>query len=494
MTSARFPHPDYARFVLEPAFGDAQRLLFPHMMAANEAHVLMLHATGIISTDHAARLLKAISVVTDAGPFAVTYDENVEDLFFQVERRFVEIAGADAGGNLQIARSRNDLDAVMCRLMLRARILATEQLVLDLRATLIDLIGKHIDTIMQGITHTQPAQPTTLAHYLLGVLAPLERDSQRLRAAYVRVNVCPLGAAAFTTSSFPIDRSKTADLLGFDGFVVNGYDAVGAADHMLESTQALVTMTTSLGRFVNDLLIWARYEVGVLRVAESFVQISSIMPQKRNPVVFEHIRSRIGYVLGDANTVQNMVHTAAFGDTVDVEDPIYVPLARSFASCEAVLTLLNGVLETVEINIDLLRARAGTGFTTSTGLADALVRDFGLPFRTAHAITARSVKRAIAGKGEITREIVSEAAAERGATIVIDAGWLAKQLDVDAFVQERSIAGGPARTSVEHALSQARALLTADRTACADATHRVAQATAERARALDSVIRAAPAH
>src|SRR5688500_6485804 len=110
MTSAQFPHPDYARFVLEPAFGDAQRLLFPHMMGANEAHVLMLHATGILPTEHAAGLLEAIRVISEAGPSSVVYDEDVEDLFFQVESRFIEIAGADAGGNLQIARSRNDLD------------------------------------------------------------------------------------------------------------------------------------------------------------------------------------------------------------------------------------------------------------------------------------------------------------------------------------------------------------------------------------------------
>ena len=261
---------------------------------------------------------------------------------------------------------------------------------------------------------------------------------------------------------------------------------------MLESTQALVTMTTSLARFVNDLLIWARYEVGILRVAESFVQISSIMPQKRNPVVFEHIRSRIGYVLGDANTVQNMVHTAAFGDTVDVEDPIYVPLARSFASCEAVLTLLNVVLESVEINTDLLRSRAGEGFTTSTGLADALVRDFGLPFRTAHAITARSVKQAIAGNGLITDKIVSDAAkAVHGEAIVIAPDWLAKQLDPDAFVQARSVSGGPARTAVARALTEARTLLAADRAASAEATHKIAQATADRERTRDEVIRAA---
>ena len=471
--TAQFPHPEYARLILQPAFGDARRLLFPHMMAANEAHVLMLQATGILSTDHAARMLKAIRVVADAGPSSVAYENDVEDLFFQVESQIIDIAGADAGGNLQIARSRNDLDAVMCRMMLRDRLQTTGHRILDLRGTMIELVSRHIDSIMPGITHTQPAQPTTLAHYLLGVLGPLERDSQRLRAAFERTNICPLGAAAFTTSSFPIDRLKTAELLGFDGIVVNGYDAVGAADHMLEATQVLVTLATSLGRFVNDLLIWARHEVGILRVAKAFVQISSIMPQKRNPVVLEHIRSRIGYVLGDANTVQNMVHTAAFGDTVDVEDPIYVPLARTFDSADAVVTLLNVVLETIEINSELLRSRAGEGFTTSTGLADGLVRDYGLPFRDAHAITSQSVRQAIAGDGSITCGIVSEAASQvRGEALSIDAGWLESQLDPDAFVQARSVPGGPARSAVEQAVADARALLGADQYEMNNATQR----------------------
>nr|MBA2759974.1 argininosuccinate lyase [Chloroflexia bacterium] len=201
-----FPHPDYKRYVLEPAFGEAQRLMFPHMMAANEAHTLMLAEAGIIPRGQAAALLKANREVEQEGPDAFTYAPAVEDLFFAVEQRLIERAGAEAGGNVQIARSRNDLDAVMARQMVRERLVGLQDQVLTVREALLDLISQHHVTLMPGVTHTQPAQPTTLAHHLMGVLGPFERDNARLASAWERVNKCPLGVAAFTTTSFPIDR------------------------------------------------------------------------------------------------------------------------------------------------------------------------------------------------------------------------------------------------------------------------------------------------
>ncbi|HET8523362.1 MAG TPA: argininosuccinate lyase, partial [Thermomicrobiales bacterium] len=408
-----FPHPVYAEHILRPAFEEAQRILFEPMLAANAAHLIMLAETGIIAEAEAGRALAALRKIGEAGAESFTYAPAVEDLFFSVEGKLIEEAGAEAGGNLQIARSRNDLDAVMCRLMLRNRILATVGQVLDLREQLLTFARDHVETLMPGITHTQPAQPTTLAHYLGGVLGPLERDTARLKECFARVNQNPLGAAAFTTTGFPIDRTITERLLGFQGTVENGYDAVGASDHMLESTGVLITIAASLSRFVNDLLIWARAEVGIIRIGDEFVQISSIMPQKRNPVVLEHVRARIGYVYGDAETVATMVHSSAYGDTVDVEDEIYVPLARCFLAMSSILDLMTAVIATLGVNREALAARAGRGFTTSTELADTLVRRYHLPFRTAHKIVSTVVKSAITqGKdaADITASMVEDAA------------------------------------------------------------------------------------
>ena len=160
---------------------------------------------------------------------------------------------------------------------------------------LLDLAAAHVRTLMPGITHTQPAQPTTLAHYLLGVLGPLERDSDPAPGEHGTRSIGrPLGVAAFTTTSFPIDRELIARLLGFDGSSRTATTQLAPATTCWKRPRQLVNMAGSLSRFVHDLLIWARREVGILRIDDAFIQISSIMPQKRNPVVLEHIRARIG--------------------------------------------------------------------------------------------------------------------------------------------------------------------------------------------------------
>jgi argininosuccinate lyase len=478
--SYSFPHPLYARHVLEPGFRHAQRLLWPHMIAANEAHTIMLAEQGIVRREDAARLLAAQQEIAAAGPEQFVYEPAVEDLFFLVEGKLIALAGAEAGGNLQIARSRNDLAAAMGRMFLRGRVLDLERLTIRLRERLLSLIAEHVDTVMPGITHTQPAQSTTLAHYLLGVLGPLERDSGRLRHAFATANRSPLGAAAFTTTGFPIDRARTAELLGFDGFIENGYDAVGAGDHLLEATQTLLTMTASLGRFVNDLLIWARQESGFFRVGLEFVQISSIMPQKRNPVVLEHIRTRIGYVFGDANTIATMVHGAAFGDTNDVEDPVFVPLARAFDAATVVLELLEAALATAEFNTERMATRAGDGFTSATALADGLVRDFGLPFRIAHHITASAVHAALAGADFSADLVTNIATEESGRPLEITSEWLNQQLDPRAFVAARVIPGGPAPSAVESAIATAQARLRDDFAAIEAAGQQIASAATAR--------------
>lgn len=463
----RFPHPVYAERVLKPGFEEGQRLLFGPMLAANEAHVIMLAETEIISREDAAALLGALAEISQLGPDAFRYEPSIEDLFFAVEGKIVENVGADIGGNLQIARSRNDLDAVMCRQMLRERLLGSLGRLNTLRQALVELAADHVETLMPGITHTQPAQPTTLAHYLLAVLGHTARDAERFREAYTRINRNPMGAAAFTTTGFPIDRELTSCLLGFAGIVENGYDAVGAADYMVETTGVLTTMASGLSRFVQDLLIWARAESGIIRIADAFVQISSIMPQKRNPVVLEHVRARIGYIYGDAATVATMVHSSAFGDTVDVEDVIYVPLARCVDSADSVLELMAAVIASVDVDRALLATRANGGFMTSTELADVLVREYGLPFRSAHGVVTGAVKAAIAtgdGDAALTPALVEESAEHvLGRRLDIDGAVVTRALDPWRFVEARKGAGGPAPAAVQPALDQAQEQLGQDR-------------------------------
>jgi argininosuccinate lyase len=460
---SRFPHPVYAEVILGPQFAESQKWLFEPMLDASEAHLLMLAAQGLMPTDQAARVSTALDELRQTGADAFGYAPEVEDLFFQIEARILELAGEDAGGNLHLARSRNDLDAAMARLTVRRLLLVTHLALESLRETFLRLIGEHLRTLMPGHTHTQPAQPTTLAHYLASTAQALERDADRLHAAFACTNRGPLGAAALTTTGFPIDRELTARLLGFDSVVINSYDAIGGVDYALESLNVLSTCVLGLSRLIHDLLQWATREFGVLRIDPAFLQISSIMPQKKNPVVLEHLRARIGWVLGDAHTAATLVHSAALGDTVDVEDEFYEPLFRTFEHGLGVLRLLDVALGTSAFDVERLAARASEGFTTATELADTLVRQAGLPFRQAHRVASTVVQLCGADPGRVDVELVAEAARQAlGRPVQLDPADLRAALDPWSFVEQRTIPGGPAPSAMQAHLDQLRSRLAAD--------------------------------
>src|SRR5262249_4262162 len=172
-----------------------------------------------------------------------------------------------------------------------------------LRDVLVEVAGRHRETIFAAHTHTQPAQPTTLAHYLLAVIEQLERDTLRLRAAYATTNRNPLGACAITGTGFPIDRDRTSALLGFDGATGNTYGSIATVDYLLESVSATAVLVAGLGRVVQDLLLWCTPEFGYLILGEGYAQGSSIMPQKRNPVALEHARAICSKAVRQASAI-----------------------------------------------------------------------------------------------------------------------------------------------------------------------------------------------
>lgn len=462
-----FPHPRYAEHVLKPSFREAQTYLFDLMMAANRAHVAMLTAQGILSTENGAALLRALVQVKAEGVEARQYEPGVEDLFFSVENRLVALVGPEVGGNLQIARSRNDLGAALARMTLRGLWLGVIEPLHDLRSALLHFARRHVETVMPGYTHTQPAQPTTMAHYAAAVLSFLARDAGRLQAAYASTNRSPLGAAAFTTTGFPIDRALTAEWLGFDSLMENSHDAIGAADYMTEAMSALITLALSLSRVTRDLLFWTTQEAAAIHIHDSFIQISSIMPQKRNPVVLEHLRARLGRLVGQAQTVLTMTHNVPYGDTQDIEDEIYEPL---FGACETaadILSLYTAVFQTLEVNREHLAARAAAGFTTATELADTLARDVGLPFRTAHRVVSKLVQTAVS-QG-LTPDDVTPALLDRAAETVIGRPLALSEevvrqaLDPVHFVAVRTQPGGPAPATMRAWLDRAEQAVAADR-------------------------------
>ncbi len=418
------------------------------MLDANRAHVMMLYEQDIVDLVCVRGLLSALDKVEAEGLTALAYKPGVEDLFFRIENRLVELAGPEVGGNLQLGRSRNDLGHALARMALRPLLLEAMDRLDGLRDILFGLARQHLHTVMPGYTHTQPAQPTTFAHYLTGVSSSLSRDGQRLRAAYATLNLCPLGSAAFTGSGFSLNRERVAALLGFSAPLVSSHDSIGASDYLTETAGALATLAVNLSRVTHDMLFWATRESGAIRIHDSFIQISSIMPQKRNPVVLEHLRARLSRLLGDCQTVFVQCQKIPYGDTQDIEDEIWQPISQTLETASDVLELYNAVFATLGVNSDHLLARAAEGFTTVTELADGLVREAGLPFRTAHTIVSRLVARAHAegiAPSDIGQPLLDEVAiAVIGHPLRLDDAVVRRALDPVHFVAVRQTLGGAA--------------------------------------------------
>jgi len=244
-----------------------------------------------VSAADARAIRAALDAISPAEVRQAAFDGTCEDLYFYIDHLLAANCGDETAGRLHTARSRNDIDMTMYRMRQRELVLDLLGGVHALRGALIDLAAAHRETILAVHTHTQPAQPTTVAHYLLAAIEQFERDSRRLRAAYETTNRCPLGACAITGTGFPIDRHLTSDLLGFSAPTGNTYGSIATVDYLLESTSATAVMLTGLGRLVQDLLTWSTAEFSYVRFGDGFVQSSSIMPQKRNPVAVEHARA-----------------------------------------------------------------------------------------------------------------------------------------------------------------------------------------------------------
>ncbi|RJG21653.1 argininosuccinate lyase [Paenibacillus thiaminolyticus] len=447
-----FPGKTYAEVVLEPAFNEAKTHLLGPMMAINKAHLIMLQRQQLVSLDEAKQIARAIRAIDTEALRQVRYTGQFEDLFFQVESQLLEHAG-EIAGNLHLARSRNDMGIAIYRMVLREKLLVTLTSALKLKEQLLLFASDHTETLMIGYTHTQQAQPTTLAHYMMAVADSLNRDIRRMMASYANCNRSSMGAAALTTSGFAISREQMMELLAFDELIDNSYDAIGGADYLGEIATALQLAAINLGRVVQDMLLWCTQEFAALHVAAPYVQISSIMPQKRNPVSFEHMRALLSSCVGNTNTVLTMIHNTPFGDIVDTEDDMQPYAWKSLGMIDNIYRLFAAVIGTMEVNKEVLRKRTQGSFATVTELADTLVRTDGLSFRQAHHIVSDVVQQALAqglAADQITLTLVNESARRQiGRETTLNEETLREALDPVHFVDIRSLPGGPSPKEVK---------------------------------------------
>jgi argininosuccinate lyase len=455
--------PEYVRYVLNENFEDAKALFLSPLIAIHYAHLVMLTSQNIVSAEDARALRKALDSISERDVLGVQYDGSYEDLFFYLARLIVSQCGEDVAGRLHTARSRNDIDMTMYRMRLREFVLGLIGATLELRQALLGVASRHRDTLFPALTHTQPAQPTTLAHYLLAVIEQLERDGVRLKAAYQTTNRSPLGACAITGTGFPIDRDLTSGLLGFSGPTGNTYGSIATVDYLLESTAAAAVMLAGLGRFVQDLLLWCTAEFNYVRLADGFVQTSSIMPQKRNPVAIEHARAIGSKALGQTSAIMLAVHNTPFGDVVDTEDDLQPLVFSTFRDATRAVRLVAAAIASAEFDRARLEEKAGEGWTTLTELADTLVRDHGLPFRSAHAIASGVAARRARDHAMSLSDALAAVSAEiAGVTVQYSERELSDILSPHHFVEVRRTPGGPAPEETGRALEQSQQELAGD--------------------------------
>jgi argininosuccinate lyase len=456
--SERFPAPVYAETVLAVNFDDAKKYFFDALIEIHAAHTLMLARQGIIPAADARCCLEGLAKLDRKAILTARYDGRCEDLFFYVQGLLVQECGAEVAGKMHTARSRNDIDLTQYRMCLRREVLRIAEETTAARQVLLDLAAAHTETIMPAYTHTQPAQPTTLAHYLLAAVEFLGRDVTRLRAAFATINRNPLGACAITTTGFPIDRDCTAQLLGFEGLQTNSYGAIAAIDYVAEASAAIAVLMVNLGKFIQDLLLWCTEEFGYLRLSDAYVQTSSIMPQKRNPVALEHSRILASKAFSQAQAVLTCAHNTPFGDIVDSEDDLQPLVFSMCADASRSLRLLAGLMSHAEVDRERMCRRAAGSFLTVTELADTLVREEDTSFRTAHHLVAAAVQAV--GREYSPERLVKEL--ERLAPESLGRPlrkprevWL-RALDPTHFINIRKIAGGPAPEAVQAQIATAR--------------------------------------
>lgn len=437
---------------------DFDRRIFKADIQCNLAHTTMLKEQGIISGDDADQILSALNELDDKGINELDMDPSVEDIHMAVENYVTSQVG-EVAGFMHTGKSRNDQVATDLRLVLKEELRDIHLDLLNFISTLLDLADAHTETIMVGYTHLQHAQPTTFAHHLLSYAYALKRDYDRIKDAYKRVDMSPLGSAALTTTSFVIHRKRTAELLGFSSIVENSIDGVSSRDFMLETVSSLSILCTTLSKICEELIIWSTYEFGLVEIAGEYSSTSSIMPQKKNPDVAEIARAKCARVFGELVAILTMLKSLPQSYNRDLQE-VTPHLWNAVDNSHALLNIIADMLSTTKFNKERGVELAEANFSTATELADLMVREKKLPFRVAHQIVGRTVGKAIEEglmPSDITPEYIDAVANElTGEKLKLDSELVKNALDPQQVIRNRKIIGGPAPEMVKEAIANLR--------------------------------------
>jgi argininosuccinate lyase len=422
----------------------------------SRAHARMLAEQKVISDDDQRAIdagLEDISRQISDGSFA--WDVNDEDVHMAVESRLIDAIGAP-GARLHTGRSRNDQVATDMRLLAKDLCARLMEGNLALRRTLVDVAEKNMGVVMPGYTHLQHAQPVLFSHHMLAYSWMFRRDFERLHAAYADADANPLGAAALAGTTYPLDRQRTSELLGFSETIPNSLDAVSDRDYLLDLEYACAVSMMHLSRLCEEIVLWSTTEFGFITLSDAYSTGSSIMPQKKNPDFAELTRGKTGRVYGDLMALLTTMKSLPLAYNKDLQECKEGPLdaARTLSDC---MEIASGMLETMTVNADAMLAQAGRGFTAATDVADYLAKK-GMPFRDAHRVVGELVLYCEQhGKGfeDLTPEEF------RAASDLFEAD-VAQDLDPAGIANARNTYGGTGQEAVKTQLAEAKDALATD--------------------------------
>ena len=436
-------------------------------IAGSIAHVHGLGRAGLLTPDEVETIVAGLEGLRhDVAAGKLTWDPALEDIHMNLEVALRERIGPLAG-KVHTGRSRNDQVATDMRLWLRRTIDGLDRAVVEMERALVGLAVRDGEAILPGMTHIQPAQPVLFAHHLLAYVEMFERDRGRLSDCRRRANVSPLGSGALAGAGYPLDREATAAELGFDGVTANSLDGVSDRDFVVEAMAAIALSMVHLSRLAEEITWWSNPRFGFVRVADSFSTGSSMMPNKKNPDPAELVRGKSARVIGELTGMLTLLKGLPLAYQKDMQDD-KPPLFDAAATLEASLLVMAGMVATLAVNRERMRAAAGEGFTTATAVADALVRR-GVAFRAAHHIVGALV--AEAERAGVALDALDDAtiAATLASSDDAVAGGLALDVAVAAALREAAalegamaacdVTGGTAPRRVAAALAAARTRL-----------------------------------
>ncbi|ATP21667.1 MULTISPECIES: argininosuccinate lyase [Sphingobium] len=426
--------------------------LWKQDIAGSKAHVAMLAKQGIVDGEDAQAITEGLNrIAAEYEANGVPVNLDLEDIHMVTESRLAELIGP-AAGRLHTARSRNDQVATDFRLWVRDAMDEVMAGLAGLQQALLARAEEHVDAVMPGFTHLQSAQPVTLGHHLMAYYEMVRRDRSRFADARVRLDECPLGAAALAGTGFPIDRHATAAALGFAKPTDNSLDSVSDRDFALDYLMAATQASLHLSRLAEEFIIWASQPFGFVKLPDAYSTGSSIMPQKRNPDAAELVRGHAGRIMGCMNALCVTMKGLPLAYSKDMQDD-KPPVFEAHDLLGLSIAAMTGMVETVTFRTDRMRGLAESGFATATDLADWLVREGDIPFREAHHITGRAVAAAEEAGLQLADLPLDTLKA-------IDAridDRIYAVLTVDASVASRKSHGGTAPDQVRARIAAARA-------------------------------------